>query len=59
MSAVRMDSFRNLTTMQERAISELYDELGVMKTSEMQDQQRIVMATRRVQRYITHPSTYR
>jgi len=45
--------------MQERAISELYDELGVMKTSEMQDQQRIVMATRRVQRYITHPSTYR
>ena len=49
-----MDSFRNLTTAQETAIMELYDELGVMFNTQTQDVQRIVMTLRRVQRYITH-----
>jgi len=54
MSAVRMDSFRNLTTMQEHAIAELCHELGLIFNSQTQDQQRVVMAIRQLQRYITH-----
>jgi len=33
-SAQRMDSFRNLTTVQERAISDLYDEIHTMFNTE-------------------------
>ena len=54
MSAVRMDSFRNLTTMQETAITELYDELGVMFNTQTQEVQRLVMTLRRIQPYVTH-----
>ena len=54
MSAVRMDLFRNLTIMQETAITELYDKLGVMFNTQTQNVQRIVMTLRRIQRYITH-----
>jgi len=52
-SAQRMDSFRNLTTMQERAISDLYDEIHTIFNTESQDQHRLVMALQRMQKYIT------
>ena len=35
-SAQRMDSFRNLTTMQDRAITDLYDEIHTMFNTESQ-----------------------
>jgi len=54
MSVERMDSFKNLSILQHRAISELYDELRLMYNSETQNQERLVMALKRTQRYITH-----
>jgi len=54
MSIERMDSFKNLSIMQHRAISELYDELWLMYNSETQNQERLVMALRKMQHYITH-----
>ena len=52
-SAQRMDSFRNLTTMQERAISDLYDEIHTMFNTKSQDQHQLVIALQRMQKYIT------
>jgi len=54
MSAIRMDSFRNLTILQERAINDSNDELAIIFNSEIQDQQRIIMAVKRLQDYIKH-----
>jgi len=50
----RLTSFIEMSIMQHRAISELYDELRLMYNSETQNQERLVMALRRMQRYITH-----
>jgi len=53
MTAQRMDSFRNLTTMQERTIDNLREDILIMENVEAQDQQRLVFALQKVQQYIT------
>jgi len=54
MSTERLDSFRNLSTMQQHAISGLYDELRLVYNTETEDQERIIVTIKRMQRYITH-----
>jgi len=50
MSTERLDSFRNLSTMQEHAISGPCDELRVVYNTETEDQERIILT----KRMITH-----
>ena len=52
MTAKRMNSFRNLTTMQERTINNLREKI-LIKNVEARDQQRLVFALQKVQQYIT------
>jgi len=53
MTAERMDSFRNLTTTQERTIDNLREDILIMENVEARDQQRLVFALQKVQQYIT------
>ena len=52
MSTERLDSFRNLSTMQQHAISGLCDELRLVYNTETEDQERIIVTIKRMQRYI-------
>ena len=54
MTTDRMDIFRNVTVIQERAVKELYDELHLMINAEVGNHDRLLLALRRMHRYITH-----
>jgi len=46
--------FRNVTAIQERAIKELYDELHLVVNAEAGNHDRLLLAIRRMQQYVTH-----
>jgi len=54
LSAERMDAFTNLPIAQTRALDELRDEFRIMHESQAQDQQRLIMASIKLQQYINH-----
>jgi len=54
MTTDRMDMFRNVTVLQEQPINELYDELHLMVNAEEGNHDRLLLALRRMQQYITN-----
>ena len=54
MTTDRMDMFRNVTAIQDRAIKELYSELHLMVNAEAGNHDRLLLAIRRMQQYVTH-----
>ena len=53
MTTDRMDMFRNFTAIQERAIRELYDKLHLMVSAVAGNRDRLLLALRKIQQYIT------
>ena len=54
ISAERMDAFANLSLTQEHALTELRNEFRALYESEAEDQERLIMALNKVQKYVNH-----